>query len=226
MTAMNMNFEQARFNMVEQQIRPWDVLDPRVLEVLGRIPREDFVPEAYKAQAYVDCRTPLAEFEGITYTMMNPNVEGRLLQYLEIGDDHSVLEIGTGSGYLTACLAGLGRNVDSVDINEDMTEMATANLEALGVDNINLATEDAAAGWKLKPAYDAIAITCSLREVPMFYKQALKEGGRMFVITGEEPAMHARLITRVGKDDWSDQILFETCVEPMANIKSADTFLF
>jgi protein-L-isoaspartate(D-aspartate) O-methyltransferase len=197
-----------------------------VLDVLSRIPREDFVPEAYKAQAYVDTRIPLAEFEGIAYTMMNPNVEGRLLQHLEIGDDHNVLEIGTGTGYLTACLAALGHSVDSVDINEDMTEMATANLAALGVNNINLVTEDAAPGWKLKPLYDAIAITCSLREVPLFYKQALKEGGRMLVIIGEEPAMHAHLITRVGKDDWSDQILFETCIEPMANIKPAETFVF
>ena len=226
MTAMNMNFEQARFNMVEQQIRPWDVLDPRVLDVLGRIPREDFVPEAYRAQAYVDTRIPLAEYEGNSYCMMNPNIEGRVLQHLEIGSDCSVLEIGTGSGYLTACLAALGRNVDSVDINEDMTEMATDNLAALGVNNVNLATEDAAPGWKLKPQYDAIAITCSVREVPMFYKQALKEGGRMFVVIGEAPAMQAHLITRVGKDDWSDQVLFETCIEPMANIKPADAFVF
>jgi len=226
MTAMNINFEQARFNMVEQQVRPWDVLDPRVLEVLGRIPREDFVPEAHRALAYVDTRIPLCEFEGVAYTMMNPNVEGRLLQHLNIDSGDVVLEIGTGSGYLTACLAALGRNVDSIDINEEMTEMAEASLAAKGVANINLVTEDAAPGWKLKPLYDAIAITCALPEVPKFYKQALKEGGRMFVITGEEPAMQARLVTRLGKDDWSDQVLFETCIEPMSNLRSRETFVF
>jgi protein-L-isoaspartate(D-aspartate) O-methyltransferase len=226
MTAMNMNFEEARFNMVEQQIRPWDVLDPRVLDVLSRIPREDFVPEAYRAQAYVDTRIPLAEFGAVTYTMMNPNVEGRLLQNLVIGDDDIILEIGTGSGYLTACLAALGRNVDSVDINPEMTEMAEANLAALGVGNINLSTDDAAPGWKLKQFYDAIAITCSLPEAPMVYKNMLKEGGRLFVITGAEPAMQARLITRLGKDDWSDQVLFETCIEPMANVRAPNTFVF
>lgn len=226
MTAMRMNYEQARYNMVEQQIRPWDVLDPRVLDVLSRIPREDFVPAAYKAQAYVDTRIPLAEFEGITYTMMNPNVEGRLLQNLNIGSDDIVLEIGTGSGYLTACLAGLARNVDSVDINPEMTEMATANLAALGVSNINLGTDDAAKGWKLKPSYDAIAITCSLSEVPMVYKQMLKEGGRLFVITGEAPAMHACLVTRLGQNDWSEQILFETTIEAMANCATPETFVF
>lgn len=226
MTAMNTNFEQARYNMVEQQIRPWDVLDPRVLDVLSQIPREHFVPEPHKALAYMDTRIPLAEFNGIAYTMMNPNVEGRVLQHLEIDSDAVVLEIGTGSGYLTACLAALGRHVDSVDINPAISEMAAANLAALDVSNINLATADASSGWKLKPMYDAIAITCSLHEVPMFYKQALKEGGRLFVITGEAPAMHACLITRVGKDDWSEQILFETTIEPMANIASSETFVF
>lgn len=226
MTAMNINFEQARFNMVEQQVRPWDVLDPRVLDVLRQIPREHFVPEPHKALAYVDTRIPLAEFNGITYTMMNPNVEGRILQHLEIDSDAVVLEIGTGSGYLTACLAALGRNVDSMDINPAMTEMAAAHLAALNVSNINLATEDASTGWKLKQFYDAIAITCSLPDVPMAYKQALKQGGRLFVITGEAPAMHARLVTRVGKDDWREQILFETTIEPMANTASPKTFIF
>lgn len=226
MTVMQMNYEQARYNMVEQQIRPWDVLDQRVLDVISRIPREHFVPAPYKTQAYIDTRIPLAEFNAIIYTMMNPNVEGRLLQHLNIGSDDIVLEIGTGSGYLTACLAALGRNVDSVDINPDMTEMASTNLAALEVSNINLSTEDAAKGWKLKPSYDAIAITCSLSEVPMVYKQTLKEGGRLFVITGEAPAMQARLVTRLGKEDWSEQVLFETSIEPMANRTIPETFVF
>jgi protein-L-isoaspartate(D-aspartate) O-methyltransferase len=213
---MNTNFEQARFNMVEQQVRPWEVLDPRVLEVIGRIPREHFVPEPYKALAYMDTRIPLGEYDGTAYTMMNPNVEGRLLQHLAIDDD-TVLEIGSGSGYLTACLAALGRHVDSVDINEAMTEMAEENLASLGVRNINLRTGDAANGWDQKQFYDAIAITCAMPEIPVVYKRALKENGRLFVIVGDAPVMTAYVITRIGKNDWHEQALFETCIEPMAN---------
>ena len=226
MTATNTNFDQARYNMVEQQVRPWDVLDPRVLDVIGRIPREHFVPEPHKALAYMDTRIPLGEFNGIAYTMMNPNVEGRVLQHLDIGEDDIVLEIGTGSGYLTACLAALARHVDSVDINPAMTEMAEENLASLGVRNINLSTGDASQGWDQKRFYDVIAITCSMPGIPECFKQSLKVGGRLFVITGNAPAMTAQLVTRLENNDFNVQPLFETCVERLSGTVETERFIF
>jgi protein-L-isoaspartate(D-aspartate) O-methyltransferase len=226
MTATNLNYDQARYNMVEQQVRPWDVLDPRVLKVISRIPREHFAPAPHKALAYMDTRIPLAEFNGIAYTMMNPNVEGRVLQHLDIGEDDTVLEIGTGSGYLTACLAALGRHVDSVDINPAMTEMAEENLASLGVRNINLSTGDAAKGWDQKRFYDAIALTGSMPTIPECFKQSLKVGGRLFVITGNAPAMTAQLVTRLDKNDFTVQPLFETSIERLSGTAEAERFIF
>ncbi len=210
-----MDFEIARFNMVEQQVRPWDVSNPRVLEVIGEIPRENFTPDEYKNMAYVDTRIPLGQYENQPCNMANPNIEGRILQALDVQPDDLVLEIGTGSGYLTACLAKLGRHVDSVDINPDMTAMAEKNLQALGINNVNLSTGDACKTWDQKHNYDAIAITASLKTIPQGYKKLLKPGGRMFVVTGEPPVMTARLVTRTGKDSWTVEDLFETNIEPM-----------
>lgn len=217
-----MDFEKARYNMVEQQVRPWDVLNPRVLDVISEIPREKFTPEQYQDLAYVDTRIPLGEGG----SMLNPNIEGRIMQHLDISDEDVVLEVGTGSGYLTACLAKLARHVDTVDINEELSDSAAARLEEMGFDNINFSTGDAAKGWDQKPAYDAIAITGSLPGIPEHYKQALKIGGRLFIVTGDAPAMTAHLVTRTGKNCWTVEDLFETCLDRLTGTETAESFEF
>ena len=210
-----MDFEKARFNMVEQQVRPWDVLNPRVLDVISEVPRENFTPDEYKNLAYVDTRIPLGSYEEHPCDMSNPNIEGRILQALDVQDNDLVLEIGPGSGYLTACLAKLGRHVDSVDINEEMTAMAEKNLQSLNIDNVNLSTGDASKGWEQKRNYDVIAITAAMESIPDSYKKLLKPGGRLFVVTGDAPAMTAQLVTRTGENSWTVEDLFETSIEPM-----------
>ncbi|MBE9568141.1 MAG: protein-L-isoaspartate O-methyltransferase [Proteobacteria bacterium] len=210
-----MDFEKARFNMVEQQVRPWDVLDLRVLEVIGEIPRENFTPDKYKNLAYVDTRIPLGAYEDHSCTMANPIIEGRILQELDIQEEDLILEIGTGSGYLTACLAKLGRHVDTVDINEEMTALAEKNLQTLGIDNVNISTGDASKSWHQKRNYDVIAITAAMKSIPESYKKLLKPGGRMFIVTGDAPAMKAYRVTRVADNNWTTEELFETSIEPM-----------
>jgi protein-L-isoaspartate(D-aspartate) O-methyltransferase len=210
-----MDFEKARFNMVEQQVRPWDVLDPRVLAVISEIPREQFAPDEYKNLAYVDTRIPLGQYEDQPCNMSNPIIDGRILQEMDIQEEDLILEIGTGSGYLTACLAKLGRHVDTVDINEDLTAMAEKNLNALGISNVNLASGDASKTWEQKRNYDVIVISAAMKTIPTSYKKLLKPGGRMFVVIGDAPAMTAHRITRTDKNKWSDELLFETSIEPM-----------
>ena len=210
-----MDFEKARFNMVEQQVRPWDVLNPRVLAVISEIPREQFAPDEYKNLAYVDTRIPLGSYEDQPCTMANPTIDGRILQEMDIQDEDLILEIGTGSGYLTACLAKLGRHVDSVDINEDMTAMAEKNLQALNINNVNLSTGDASKTWEQKHNYDVIVISAAMKSIPQSYRKLLKNGGRMFVVTGKAPAMTAHRVTRIGKNEWTTEDLFETSIEPM-----------
>ena len=222
-----MDYNQARFNMVEQQVRPWDVLDPRVLNVIGNIPRELFVPEDCKQLAYADLPIPIGSYEGRTSHMLHPVIEGRLLQSLAITEDDTVLQIGTGTGYITACLATLARHVDSVDINPEMTALAEKNLDRLGISNINLGTGDGSKEWEQKRFYDCIALMGSVPTVPGYYKKALKEdGGRMFVITGDAPVMKALLVTRIGKNEWTLDELFETCIDPLINAERPAEFVF
>ena len=223
---INMDFDKARYNMVEQQVRPWDVLDNRVLQVISEVPREAFTPEAYKKLAYADTSIPLGQYEGVECHMLHPILDGRLIQSLNLTDEDTVLEIGTGSGYLTACLAKLARHVDSVDINPDFTAMAEKNLAPFGLKNIMLSTGDAAKGWNQKRFYDAIVITGSMPVIPEAYKKSLKQGGRLVVITGEAPAMTAKLVTRVGENEWSTEVLFETCLEPLLHTEQAKAFTF
>ncbi len=221
-----MDFDKARFNMVEQQVRPWDVLDNRVLEVISEVPREAFAPDAYKKLAYADTSIPLGQYEGTNCAMLHPILDGRLIQSLNITDDDIVLEVGTGSGYLTACLAKLARHVDSVDINPDMTALAEKNLAAFDLQNIILSTGDASKGWDQKRFYDAIAITGSMPDIPGVYKQSLKQGGRLFVVTGEAPAMKACLVTRIGENEWTTEDLFETSIERLINTSETEAFVF
>ncbi|MDT8453128.1 MAG: protein-L-isoaspartate O-methyltransferase [Gammaproteobacteria bacterium] len=220
-----MDFEQARFNMVEQQVRPWNVYDPRVLEVISQIPREDFVPAEYRNLAYADICIPLSD-ETHGSSMLHPNIEGRILQNLNIGEDDVVLEIGTGTGYLTACLAALARHVDSVESNPELFEQAQKNLAAHDIDNVSISNGDACKDWNQKQFYDAIAITGSMPEIPEAYKKKLKVGGRLFVIIGEAPAMTAQLLTRIGKNEWSTENLFETSVSRLCDSQDARNFEF
>jgi len=199
------NTETAKFNMIEQQIRPWEVLDNQVLSVIEQLNREDFVDPIYRGLAYADCQIPLAD--GVR--MLPPTVEGRMLQALLLSSDDQVLEVGSGSGYIAACLASLAGQVTSIDANADIIERARANISPLGPDKIEFA-QKTLAQLDAPQAYDAIAVTASLPAVPENLKQALKPGGRMFVICGHSPAMEALLITRVGAAEWTTQSLFET----------------
>ena len=219
-----MDYERARFNMIEQQIRPWSVLDPAVLRVLNEVPRERFVPAAYQRLAYSDTRVPL----GHDQTMMAPVVEGRLLQALELTGHEHVLEVGTGSGYLAACLARLAHAVETVDIFEDFTTAAGERLRALGHDNVTVSAGDAARGWNGGRQFDAIALTGAVPEVSETWRRALTPGGRLFAILGEadQPVMEAVQITRVGPDDWSVESLFETWIAPLLNAGRAPRFEF
>lgn len=219
-----MNYEQARFNMVEQQIRPWEVLDQQVLQVILHTPREDYVPPAYRALAFADTNIPLAHGQ----VMMIPSVEGRLLQALALKKTDRVLEIGTGSGYVTACLAKLARQVESVDIIPEFTADAAAKLKAQGIGNVLLNSGDAAAGWKSGTQYDAIAVTGSVPVIPETYKKALTVNGRMFVIVGDTsmPVMSAHLVTRITENQWIQESLFETSIPPLLNAQKPRTFVF
>ncbi len=217
-----LNIEEARFNMIEQQIRPWDVLDDQVLETLNTTPREDFVPERYRALAFSDISVPLPHEQ----VMMPPKLEGRLLQSLLLNPKDRVLEIGTGSGYLTACLAKLAGKVHSVDIFADFIESAGNKLEAHGIRNVSFENVDAAQGLDSAERYDAIAVTGSLPLLHHGYHTLLKPGGRLFVIVGNPPIMQALLITRNSDQEWSQESLFEISVPPLINAPRPETFRF
>ncbi len=219
---MNMDFEQARFNMVEQQVRPWEVLDAKVLELLETVHREDFVPVRYRKLAFADLAIPLEHGQ----SMMCPKVEGRMLQSLAVKADDTVLEIGTGSGFVTACLAGLARRVVSVELFEELHAEAKARLQDKKLDNIELFVGDVFAGWQPEQAHDVVVVTGSVPEVPELFRGWVNPGGRMFIITGESPAMEARLLTRVGVSDWLEESLFETDVPRLLNSEPPAEFEF
>lgn len=216
-----MNLEQARFNMIEQQIRPWEVLDPKVLDVLAKVPREEFVPKAYRHLAFADMEIPLGHGEA----MMAPRIEGRMLQALDVQPTDVALEVGTGSGYITACLARLAGQVYSVEIVEEFKLAAQKRLAALGITNASLRTGDAALGWKQQPRYDVIAVTGSLPVYHEGFESSLALGGRLFVVVGEPPVMEAMLVTRVGEREFARIKLFETCLKPLTGLSRPRRFV-
>ena len=222
MSTSQTDFEQARFNMIEQQVRTWEVLDQRVLDTMNRIPRENFVPEQYRSLAFVDTEIPI----GNDQVMMAPKVEGRLLQALNITPQDSILEIGTGSGYLTACLASLGKHVTSIDIVPDFTTTAASKLAEQGISNVTLETADVANGINTSEQYDVIAVTGSLPLLQKQFHESLTTGGRLFVITGKLPIMEALLITRINENNWSQECLFETCIAPLEHASRPQGFVF
>ncbi len=219
---MSMNFDQARFNMVEQQIRPWEVLDAKVLELLETTQREDFVPVRYRKMAFSDIAIPLDHDQ----SMMKPVIEGRLLQALELQPDETVLEIGTGSGFITACLAKLAKSVVSVDIYEQFTKEAAAKLKDKKLDNVELETGDVMSGWQPEQAHDVLVVTGSVEAVPDHFRGWVNPGGRMFVVCGESPAMEAKLLTKLNATEWREESLFETDLARLINAEKAPEFEF
>lgn len=216
------SLEQARYNMIEQQIRPWEVLDDGVLQLMTRVPREDFVPTEHRRLAFADVGIPL----GHGQVMMPPRIEARFLQALSLNPTDRVLEVGTGSGYLTACLASASEYVYSVDIFSDFTAGAAAKLREAGIENVTLETGDAANGWKDHGPYDAIVITGSLRLMPEEYKLQLKQGGRMIAVVGDPPVRQVLLIIRTGENAWSTEALFETDLPELINAPQPQAFMF
>jgi protein-L-isoaspartate(D-aspartate) O-methyltransferase len=218
--AQTTNMDRARFNMVEQQVRTWEVLDQRVLDLLHNIAREDFVPAAYRGVSYADTSIPLEDGQ----FMLPPRVIARIMQALEPQRMDRVLEVGTGSGYLTRMLASLCAHVVSVECSATLHAQAAARIKAQGIRNVTLVHGDALRGWESDSPYDAIALTGSVPELDPAIRQQLKLGGRLFAIIGRSPAMEAVLITRVSADEWSTESLFETVVEPLSGAEEPRRF--
>ncbi len=216
-----MDFEQARFNMVEQQIRPWDVLDPVVLDLLFTVRREEFVPAAHRALAFADLEIPLGDGEA----MWAPKLEARVLQELQLRPGESVLEIGTGSGYFSALLASLAGRVTSVEIRERLALDAAARLARSGFGNVEVVVGDGARGWG-NGTYDAIVLTGSTPVLHDAFLAQLKPGGRVFAIVGDAPAMTARMHRWTAPGARTVVSLFETVVKPLANAPAPARFEF
>lgn len=219
---MTMNFEQARRNMVEQQVRPWEVLDHRVLALFETIQREDFVPVRYRKMAFADMHIPLDHGE----VMMKPVVEGRMLQAVDVQQEETVLEIGTGSGFITACLAHLAKEVVSVDIHGEFTDNARRRLQEQQLANVSLETGDAMRGWQPEHAHDVVVVTGSVPEIPEAFTGWVNPGGRLFCISGESPAMEAILLTRLDATEWRRESLFETDLPRLINAERPPEFEF
>jgi protein-L-isoaspartate(D-aspartate) O-methyltransferase len=217
-----MDYEQARFNMIEQQIRPWEVLDPKVLDLLSRVKREDFTPQVYQSLAFVDMEIPLGHGE----VMWSPRVEARALQALQIQPGDRALEIGTGSGYLTALLASQADSVVTVEIHADLKEEAEKRFHAHGFANIQTRQGDAARDWPGDGNFDVIVLTGSVPMLPEAYLKRLNPGGRLFAIVGEGPAMSARLVTCVSPGVYHTDSLFETVSKTLANAAEPERFVF
>lgn len=219
---MNATLEQSRFNMIEQQIRTWEVLDPVVLDLLKQVPREDFVPAQYLGLAFADLEIPI----GHGQRMLSPKMEARIVQSLSLKPTDRVLEVGTGSGYMTALLAKLAKQVVSVDCIPEFTENARNKLQQHNFSNIVLETGDAAQGWQPHAPYDVIVLTGSLPVLPAQLQQQLAVGGRLFVVVGEAPVMEATLIRRVAENVFRSDVLFETCVPELAGAPQPERFTF
>ncbi len=219
-----MNLEHARYNMIEQQVRPWDVLNPDVLNVLSSTPRDEFVPSEFRNLAYSDTEIPLAHGQ----RMMKPTIEGRILQTVELKASDIVLEVGTGSGFLTACMAKLAGHVYSVDIEVELTASAQTALQQHNIDNVTLESGDASQSWQSKPSYDVIVLGGSVSETPEQYKKQLAIGGRLFVIVGEEknPIMEAFLIERLSENEWRSKSLFDSHLPALKHSEKAAVFEF
>jgi len=222
-TSVNaMDFEQARFNMVEQQIRPWDVLDPEVLGLMMSVKREDFVPVAYREVALADVEIPLSAGA----KMWPPRVEARILQELQLRKSDRVLEVGTGSGFFAALLGRLAADVLSVEIDRTLAEGAKKTLQRNGVSNVTVEAGDGVKGWAAKAPYDVIVVSGAVPAVPAELLAQLKVGGRLAAIVGVAPVMNAQIVTQTAEGVFSTVNLFETVADPLKNVKAAPVFEF
>jgi protein-L-isoaspartate(D-aspartate) O-methyltransferase len=217
-----LNMEQARFNMIEQQIRPCEVLEGRILELLKNVRRENFVPNGMKQLAFADMEIPL----GHGVSMWQPKLEARTVQELRLTRSDEVLEVGTGSGYLTALLAALAGHVMSVEIVPELSASAKLKLTSNRHDNITFETGDASHGWGKGTSYDVIVLTGSTPVLPEGFQNSLKVGGRLFAIVGDAPVMEAKLITRVAPDTFETINIMEACVAPLQNAEQPKRFVF
>ena len=218
---MNINTDAARAQMVKQQVRAWDVLDPAVLAVLEETPRERFVPKPYRSLAFADTNIPLADGQ----VMLTPQVTGRLLQALEISAHDRALVVGTGSGFLTACVARLAYHVTSIDSHADLVAEAGRKLAELEINNCDLLVQDVFE-MTADEEFDVIAVTGSLPKYDPRFESWLKLGGRLFLIVGEAPIMAATRVRRAGIDEWIRESLFETVVPPLTNAPETERFTF
>lgn len=216
-----MNIEAARDQMIEQQVRTWDVFDDRVLTIMREAPREQFAPSRYRNVAFADAPIPLSHGQ----SMLPAKIHGRILQALALGPEDLALEIGAGSGYLTACLGKLAARVRSFEIFPDLAEQARANVLASAINNAAIETADGAQ-LDEQLAYDAIAVTASLPVYDERFQRALKIGGRLFVVVGQAPVMEAWRVTRLGEREWRRESLFETSIEPLINAARPSAFVF
>ncbi|MFC0253848.1 protein-L-isoaspartate O-methyltransferase family protein [Massilia consociata] len=217
-----MNIEQARFNMIEQQIRPWNVLDEDVLALLHVVKREQFVPAAYQNLAFADVEIPLPGGEA----MFNPKVEARIVQEIAVKKHENVLEIGTGSGYMAALLAHKARHVTTVEILPESAAMARENLAKAGITNVTVEQGNGAEGWPKGAPYDVIVVSGGLPVLPEALVQQVKVGGRLAVILGEAPAMSFNIVTRVSETAYDTVRLFETIAKPLTGAKAPSRFQF
>ena len=217
-----MNIEQARFNMIEQQIRPWEVLDPRVLDLLSAVKREDFTPEAFRSLAFADMEIPLGQGQ----VMLAPKIEAKVLQELGLKTTDKVLEIGTGSGYMAALMAACCEHVVSVESRQELAAQARENLQRAGIGNVSIEVGNGADGWSSRGPYDAIVVSGSMPEAPSTLLKQLRVGGRLAIFVGEAPVMEAQLITRTGEDTFNVINLFETVVPKLDGVAAKSGFKF
>ena len=226
MSVATMNIEQARFNMIQQQIRPWEVLDPVVLNLLSLVKREMFVPPEYRDLAFADVEIPIGGPGNPGQTLLTPKMEARILQELNIKNTDTVLEIGTGSGYMAALMAARAEYVYSVEIDPGLADMARKNLQQEGVANVSVDLGDGAHGWPLYAPYDAIVLSGSTPVLAQSMLRELKIGGRLVAIVGDAPTMHLQLVTRTSEDAFNTINVLETVVAPLRNAMPRDTFVF
>ena len=217
-----MNIEQARFNMIEQQIRPWDVLDQTVLSLLAVVKREDFLPSAHKAMAFVDTEVPLPGGQ----SMLQPKVEARFLQELAVHKHERVLEVGAGSGYMAALLGHRGQQVITLEILPELASFARANLERAGLMNVNVRQADGSRGLPAVGPFDVIMLSGSVPEVPPALLAQLKVGGRLAAVVGQQPVMRGMLFKRGANDDFSSTVLFDTVAPRLAGFEEPTRFKF
>ena len=217
-----MNIEQARFNMIEQQIRPWNVLDQDVLDLLHVVKREQFVPAAYQNLAFADVEIPLPGGEA----MFNPKVEARIMQEVAVKKHENVLEIGTGSGYMAALLAHKARHVTTVEIQPEAATLARENLARAGIGNVTVEEGNGAAGWEKGAPYDVIVVSGALPVLPEALVKQVKVGGRLAVILGEAPAMSFNIVTRTSETGYDTVRVFETIAKPLLGAQAPSRFQF